>query len=81
MPGCLLGYWVEYDNHFYYLSGMPVIASCITGISDTSDRAIYGGHERHVDGDAPKVPALSAIGVPTALTAFMGQALAKPDKA
>ncbi|WP_303910920.1 hypothetical protein, partial [Thalassolituus maritimus] len=44
----LLGYWVEYDNHFYYLSGRPVIASCITGISGTSDRAIYGGHERHV---------------------------------
>tara|TARA_Y100000296_G_scaffold1960_1_gene2171 strand:- start:416 stop:541 length:126 start_codon:yes stop_codon:yes gene_type:complete len=41
-----------------------VIASCITGIS-----AIHGGHERHVKGDAPEVPALSAAGV------------AKPDKA
>ncbi|TNC88742.1 MAG: hypothetical protein CSH36_13165, partial [Thalassolituus sp.] len=70
------GYWVEYDKYFYYLSGRPVIASCITGIS-----AIHGGHERHVEGDAPEVPALSAAGVPKALTAFMGQALAKPDKA
>jgi hypothetical protein len=42
-PGYLLGYWVEYDKYFYYLSGRPVIASCITGIS-----AIHGGHERHV---------------------------------
>jgi len=58
MPGYLLGNWVEYDNHFYYLSGRPVIASCISGIS-----AIHGGHERHVTSNVPKVPAWSAAGV------------------
>jgi hypothetical protein len=41
----------------------------------------YRVAKRHVKGDAPEVPALSAEGVPKALTAFMGQALAKPDKA
>ncbi len=59
----------EYGEHPYYLSGRPVIASCITEIFESSDHAIHVGHERHVTSNVPKLRAWSAAGV------------AKPEKA